>query len=89
MLIPTFYTWWYLLGKLGGPVNIWVHSKAVRVISPVLQVLEQKPDGIWKGYVVQSGRMAKTGFFPANHVVLVDSQGEKIKNLFQILNYCI
>lgn len=41
-----------------------------------VQVLEQRGDGLWKGYVVQEGRMAKTGTFPANHVVLVDGQGQ-------------
>ncbi|XP_041363793.1 caskin-2-like [Gigantopelta aegis] len=40
----------------------------------IITVLEQKPDGIWKGQIVQPGRMAKTGYFPSNHVVLVDSQ---------------
>nr|KAG5713412.1 hypothetical protein BaRGS_024960 [Batillaria attramentaria] len=43
-------------------------------------VLEQRPDGLWKGYVVQEGRMAKTGLFPSNHVVLVDSQALKVQH---------
>ncbi|XP_055874760.1 caskin-2-like isoform X4 [Biomphalaria glabrata] len=40
----------------------------------IITVLEQKADGIWRGYVFHEGRMAKTGMFPANHVVLVDSK---------------
>ncbi|GFR58691.1 caskin-2 [Elysia marginata] len=40
----------------------------------IITVLEQRTDGIWRGYVVQEGRMAKTGMFPANHVALVDSK---------------
>ncbi|CAL1530621.1 unnamed protein product [Lymnaea stagnalis] len=40
----------------------------------IITVLEQKSDGIWRGYVLHDGRMAKTGMFPANHVVLVDSK---------------
>ncbi|XP_070183018.1 caskin-2-like [Littorina saxatilis] len=43
----------------------------------IITVLEQRGDGQWKGYVVQEGRMAKTGVFPANHVVLVDGQALK------------
>ncbi|KAK0056212.1 caskin-1 [Biomphalaria pfeifferi] len=42
----------------------------------IITVLEQKADGIWRGYVFHEGRMAKTGMFPANHVVLVDSKGK-------------
>lgn len=40
----------------------------------IITVLEQRSDGIWRGYVLHDGRMAKTGMFPANHVVLVDSK---------------
>ncbi|GFN87260.1 class e vacuolar protein-sorting machinery protein hse1, partial [Plakobranchus ocellatus] len=40
----------------------------------IITVLEQRTDGIWRGYVVQEGRMAKTGMFPANHVALIDSK---------------
>ncbi|XP_076444536.1 LOW QUALITY PROTEIN: uncharacterized protein LOC143282697 [Babylonia areolata] len=43
----------------------------------IITVLEQRGDGQWKGYVVQEGKMAKTGVFPANHVVLVDGQALK------------
>lgn len=40
----------------------------------IITVLEQRTDGIWRGYVVQEGRMARAGVFPANHVSLVDSK---------------
>ncbi|BFZ02753.1 hypothetical protein BsWGS_05792 [Bradybaena similaris] len=40
----------------------------------IITVLEQRTDGIWRGYVYHEGRMAKTGMFPANNVVLVDSK---------------
>ena len=42
----------------------------------LLQVLEQRPDGIWKGYVLREGQMAKAGYFPASAVVLVDWTGK-------------
>ncbi|KAL8610495.1 hypothetical protein ACOMHN_060415 [Nucella lapillus] len=52
------------------------HSLAFKE-GDIITVLEQRGDGQWKGYVVQEGRMAKTGVFPANHVVLVDGQALK------------
>ncbi|GAB1602391.1 caskin-2-like isoform X1 [Argonauta hians] len=39
-----------------------------------IKVLEQKADGIWKGCVIHNDRMSKAGYFPADHVVLVDTQ---------------
>ena len=42
----------------------------------VFQVLEQRADGIWRGYVNADGQMAKTGYFPANAVNLVDKQSK-------------
>ncbi|CAH1795709.1 unnamed protein product [Owenia fusiformis] len=39
-----------------------------------LTVLEQCPDGMWKGFVMHDGQLAKSGYFPSNHVVLVDKQ---------------
>ncbi|XP_013386174.1 caskin-1 isoform X2 [Lingula anatina] len=39
-----------------------------------ITVLEQRADGMWKGFVMHEGQMAKTGFFPASAVVLVDRQ---------------
>lgn len=38
-----------------------------------IKVLEQKSNGIWKGCVIHNDRMSKPGYFPADHVVLVDS----------------
>ena len=38
--------------------------------------MEQKEDGIWKGSLMKEGRMAKAGFFPADHVVLIDNSGK-------------
>ncbi|XP_055955084.1 caskin-2 isoform X2 [Patella vulgata] len=58
------------------------HSLAFKE-GDIITVLEQRSDGIWKGYVVQEGRLAKTGYFPANHVVLVDSQALAKQNAMQ------
>ena len=44
-----------------------------------LQVLERRSDGLWKGYVMNDGQPARTGYFPANTVVLVDKQGEQFQ----------
>lgn len=41
----------------------------------LLQVLEQRSDGLWKGCVVHD-KMSKTGYFPSDYVVLVDNTGE-------------
>ena len=38
--------------------------------------MEQKEDGIWKGSLMKEGRMAKAGFFPADHVVLINNSGK-------------
>ena len=54
----------------------WCRENCSLFVCVFVQVLEQRGDGLWKGYVVQEGRMAKTGTFPANHVVLVDGQGQ-------------
>lgn len=50
----------------------------------VWQVLEQRSDGHWKGYVANEGRMARAGFFPSTHVVLVDSQGISRLSCFRL-----
>lgn len=38
--------------------------------------MEQKEDGIWKGSLMKEGRVAKAGYFPADHVVLIDNNGK-------------
>ncbi|KAK3090288.1 hypothetical protein FSP39_010658 [Pinctada imbricata] len=38
----------------------------------IIKVIEQREDA-WKGVVVSDGRMAKPGFFPPDHVVLIDN----------------
>ncbi|KAL5018515.1 hypothetical protein ScPMuIL_004237, partial [Solemya velum] len=38
----------------------------------IIKVLEQRSDGLWKGYVVHD-KMNKTGYFPSDYVVLVDN----------------
>lgn len=37
----------------------------------IIRVLEQS-EGVWKGCVITDGRMAKAGYFPPDHVVLID-----------------
>lgn len=40
------------------------------------QIVEQRQDGQWKGTVMKDGSMAKPGWFPADHVVLIDQKGK-------------
>jgi hypothetical protein len=37
----------------------------------VITVLEQNPDGHWKGFCSRDGQLTKTGFFPSAYVVLL------------------
>lgn len=51
-----------------------------------IKVLEQKSNGIWKGCVIHNDRMSKPGYFPADHVVLVDSNAVPDRPLSQRLS---
>ncbi|KAK3586047.1 hypothetical protein CHS0354_033170 [Potamilus streckersoni] len=52
----------------------------------LIKILEQGQDGVWKGSLLKEGRMAKTGFFPADHVVLIDNNALVKRNAFQSRN---
>ena len=42
----------------------------------IFQIVEQRQDGAWKGTLMKDGCTAKPGWFPADHVVLIDNNGE-------------
>ena len=52
------------------------------------QIIEQKEDGIWKGSLMKEGRVAKAGYFPADHVVLIDNNGKSNPPLCMSILYC-
>ncbi|XP_053393505.1 LOW QUALITY PROTEIN: caskin-2-like [Mercenaria mercenaria] len=39
----------------------------------LIKIVEQRQDGMWKGCLMKDGCMAKPGWFPADHVVLIDN----------------
>ena len=49
---------------------------SLHISSVYFQIIEQKEDGIWKGSLMKEGRVAKAGYFPADHVVLIDNNGK-------------
>ncbi|KAL4241105.1 Caskin-2 [Mactra antiquata] len=43
----------------------------------LIKIVEQRQDGMWKGSLMKEGCMAKPGWFPADHVVLIDNSSRK------------
>lgn len=53
-----------------------VLSKLRCILCLLLQIVEQRQDGMWRGCLMKEGCMAKPGWFPADHVVLIDNSGK-------------
>ncbi|XP_052791333.1 caskin-2-like isoform X3 [Mya arenaria] len=39
----------------------------------LIKIVEQRQDGMWRGSLVRDGGSGQTGWFPADHVVLIDT----------------
>ncbi|XP_052267192.1 caskin-2-like isoform X3 [Dreissena polymorpha] len=43
----------------------------------LIKIVEQRQDGMWRGSVLRDGCSGKPGWFPADHVVLIDNSAGK------------
>lgn len=72
-------------------VNKYIYDSDQKVVIfffLLFQVLEQS-EGLWKGCVITDGRTAKAGYFPPDHVVLIDKSGKFNSQIFYNLDHLV